>query len=60
MHTQEDFSVGHPSKNYSGLSTLNPEFFSVGLPEKKVYLADMSILSILLSLESGCHNSSRS
>jgi hypothetical protein len=34
---------------------LNPEFFSIGLPEKKVYLYGMSILSILLSLESGCH-----
>jgi hypothetical protein len=28
---------------------LNPEFFSDELPEKKVYLVDMSILSILLS-----------
>jgi hypothetical protein len=37
------------------LSTLNPEFFSVGLPEKNVYLGGMSILSILLSLELGCH-----
>jgi hypothetical protein len=35
---------------------LNPEFFSVGLLEKKVYLGGMSILSILLTLESGCHN----
>jgi hypothetical protein len=41
--------VGHPSSNRSRPSTLNPEFFSDELPEKKVYLVDMSILSILLS-----------
>jgi hypothetical protein len=34
---------------------LNLEFFSDELPEKKVYLVDMSILSILLSPEPGCH-----
>jgi hypothetical protein len=34
---------------------LTLEFFVGGLPEKKVYLGGMSILSILLSLESGCH-----
>jgi hypothetical protein len=34
---------------------LNLEFFSDDLPEKKVYLVDMSILSILLSPEPGCH-----
>jgi hypothetical protein len=33
---------------------LNLEFFSDELPEKKVYLIDMSILSILLSPEPGC------
>jgi hypothetical protein len=35
---------------------LNLEFFSNELPEKKVYLVDMSILSILLSPRPGCHN----
>jgi hypothetical protein len=30
-----------------------------GLPEKKVYLGGMSILSILLSLEPGCHTSTQ-
>jgi hypothetical protein len=35
---------------------LTSEFFSVGLPEKKVYLDGMNILSILLSLKPGCHN----
>jgi hypothetical protein len=38
------------------LGTLNPKFFTVGLPEKKIYLDGMGILSILLDLESGCHN----
>jgi hypothetical protein len=37
---------------------LNPEFFSVGLLEKKIYLDGMSILSIILSLEPGYHRSS--
>jgi hypothetical protein len=44
-----NFPVGHPSSNCSRPSTLNLEFFSDELPEKKVYLVDMSILSILLS-----------
>jgi hypothetical protein len=35
---------------------LTPEFFTGGLLKKKVYLGGMSILSILLNLESGCHN----
>jgi hypothetical protein len=34
---------------------LNLEFFSDELPKKKVYLIDMSILLILLSLGPGCH-----
>jgi hypothetical protein len=34
---------------------LNLEFISDELLEKKVYLVDMSILSILLSPEPGCH-----
>jgi hypothetical protein len=33
----------------------NLEFFSDELPENKVYLVDMSILSVLLSPEPGCH-----
>jgi hypothetical protein len=35
---------------------LTPEFSIGGLPEMKVYLGGMSILSILLSIEPGCHN----
>jgi hypothetical protein len=50
-----NFSVGHPSSNHSRPSTLNLEFFSDELPEKKVYLVDMSILSILLSPGPGYH-----
>jgi hypothetical protein len=48
-------SVTHP-KIASGQARLTPKFFTVGLPEKKVYLVGMSILLILLSLEPGCHN----
>jgi hypothetical protein len=51
-----NFPIGHPSSNRSRPSTLNLEFFSDELPEKKVYLVDMSILSILLSPEPGCHS----
>jgi hypothetical protein len=50
-----NFPVGHPSSNRSRPSTFNLEFFSNVLPEKKVYLVDMSILSILLSPGPGCH-----
>jgi hypothetical protein len=35
---------------------LNLEFFSDELPEKKLQLVDMSILSILLSPRPGCHS----
>jgi hypothetical protein len=49
MRTREHFLVGHPSLNRSMPTTLNLEFFSDELPAKKVYLIDMSILSILLS-----------
>jgi hypothetical protein len=51
-----NFPIGHPSSNRSRPSTLNLEFFLDELPEKKVYLVDISILSILLSPEPGCHN----
>jgi hypothetical protein len=34
-----------------GQARLTLEFFSVGVPKKKVYLGGMSILSIILSLE---------
>jgi hypothetical protein len=37
------------------LSTLNLKFFPDKLPEKKVYLVDMSILSIILSPGPGCN-----
>jgi hypothetical protein len=46
--------VTHP-EIAPGQARLALEFFAGGLPEKKVYLGGMSILSILLSLESGCH-----
>jgi hypothetical protein len=52
---RNNFPIGHPSSNRSRLSMLNPEFFSDELPENKVYLVDMSILSILLSPRPGCH-----
>jgi hypothetical protein len=39
-----------------GQARLTLGLFVGGLSEKKVYLGGMSILSILLSLESGCHN----
>jgi hypothetical protein len=50
-----NFLVGHPSSNRSRSSTLNLEFFSDKLPEKKVYLVDMNVLSILLSPRLGYH-----
>jgi hypothetical protein len=46
---RNNFPVGHPSSNRSRPSTLNPKFLLDELPEKKVYLVDMSILSTLLS-----------
>jgi hypothetical protein len=54
-HPGKDFPVGHPSSNRSRPSTLNLEFFSDELPQKKIYLVDMSILSIILSLGLRCH-----
>jgi hypothetical protein len=48
-------SITHPEIAL-GQARLTPDFFTGGLPEKKVYLGGMSILSILLSLELGCHN----
>jgi hypothetical protein len=49
-------SVTHPEIAL-GQARLTVEFFSVGVLEKKVYLSGLSILSTLLSLEPGCHNS---
>jgi hypothetical protein len=49
------WSVTHPEITLSQVH-LTPEFFVGGLLKKKVYLGGMSILSILLSLEPGCHN----
>jgi hypothetical protein len=46
--------VTHP-EIAPGQACLTLEFFAGGLLEKKVYLDVMSILSILLSLEPGCH-----
>jgi hypothetical protein len=37
-----------------GQACLTLKFFRVGLPEKKVYLGGMSIVSILLSIELEC------
>jgi hypothetical protein len=48
-------SITHP-KITPGQARLTLEFFAGRLPEKKVYLDGTSILSILLSLEPGCHN----
>jgi hypothetical protein len=47
-------SITHP-EIAPGQARLTLEFFAGGLPEKKVYLNGMSILSILLTLEPGCH-----
>jgi hypothetical protein len=47
-------SVTHP-EIAPGQACLTSEFFTGGFPKKKVYLGGMSILSIMLSLESGCH-----
>jgi hypothetical protein len=48
-------SVTHP-KIAPDQACLTPEFFAGGLLENKVYLGGTSILSILLSPKSGCHN----
>jgi hypothetical protein len=47
-------SITHPEIAL-GQVRLTLKFFAVGLLEKKVYHGGMSILSIILSLESGCH-----
>jgi hypothetical protein len=47
-------SVTHP-EIAPGQARFTPEFFEGGFLKKKVYLGGMSVLSILLSLESGCH-----
>jgi hypothetical protein len=47
-------SITYP-KIALGQTRLILKFFVGGLPEKKVYLGGMSILSIILSLEPGCH-----
>jgi hypothetical protein len=52
MCTREDFPTVTHTKIAPSQARLTPEFFSVGLPKKKVYLDGMSIPSILLSLES--------
>jgi hypothetical protein len=64
--TREDFVVGHVQKKVYyfggpeialGQAYLTLKFFTVEFTEKKVYLGDMSILSILLNIESECHRS---
>ena len=52
---QTSRSVTHPEIALVQVR-LTLEFFTVVLPEKKVYLGGMSILLILLSLEPACHN----
>jgi hypothetical protein len=54
VHTRGNFPIDHP-EIAPGQARLTPEFFAGGLPKKKIYLGGMSILSILLSLEPGCH-----
>jgi hypothetical protein len=54
-HEKTSRSVTHP-KIALDQARLTTEFFTGGLMEKKVYLGGMSILSILLSLNLGCHN----
>jgi hypothetical protein len=47
MHTRKTFrSVTHP-KIAPGQTRLTPEFFTVEVPEKNVYIDGMSILSII-------------
>jgi hypothetical protein len=53
VRTQKDLFT-HPAIA-PGQAHLTPEFFTIGLSEKNVYFDDMSILSILLSFELGCH-----
>jgi hypothetical protein len=48
--------VTHP-EIASGQAHLTSEFFIIGVQKKKVYLGGMRILSILLTLELGCHKS---
>jgi hypothetical protein len=47
--------VTHPEISL-GQVCLTLEFFICGFFKKKVYLNDMNILSIILSLKSECHN----
>jgi hypothetical protein len=56
MRTRKGLPVGHPSPNRSEPSKLNPDFIWSEFPEKKLQLVDISILSILLNPEPGCHN----
>jgi hypothetical protein len=55
MHTQEKLPGWSPILKSLQNNTLNLEFFSDELLEKKVYLIYMSILSIPLSTRPGCH-----
>jgi hypothetical protein len=62
-----DCKCNTPSSHYSFRSVTYPkiamnqtrltsEFFIIVLPEKKIYLNDMSTLSILFNLEPVCHS----
>jgi hypothetical protein len=49
MRTRENFPVGHPSQIAPSQACLAWRFFRDRLPKKKMHLADMSTLLILLS-----------
>jgi hypothetical protein len=62
VHARETARVGSDTicntsatPEFWGQARLTSEFFTVGLTKKKVYLSGMSILSIILSIEPGCH-----
>jgi hypothetical protein len=55
VRTWEDFPINHPYRIAPDQARLTSEFFAVDLLENKIYLGGMSIVSILLSLELGCH-----
>ena len=56
MHPGRSFRSITDPEIAPGQARLTLEFFRDRLPEKKLQLIDMSILSILLSPGSGCHN----
>jgi hypothetical protein len=57
---RNDFLIRHPSSNWSRPSTFNLKVFADELPEKKLQLVGMSILSILLSHGPEYHKTTQS